>query len=189
MKSDGTIEIPATGQARLGDWRARANERLHLHGFQSFAALARSAPTASLIELAVLLSTVRDIRINYSDIAADQVACLWLEEANSAGPEAVEYMACRVFVGELHKALPEGWFEGWPVDDPAGVQSPMWRLIEAFTTWSGALGRANEPACYRIFAAFKDRALAGTIPAGWLPSDVNDPLVVELVAENWRRPA
>lgn len=187
MTTDDIIEIPATGQAWFGDWRARAQERLCQHGFKSFADFARSYPTASLTELAEHLSTIHSVRINYSDIAAVQISTLWLEEANRAGAEAVEYMARRILVGELNRALPEGWFQGWPVLE--GVESPMWRLISAATSWSAALGEGSKATCYRIFEAIKDRALAGAIPVGWLPADADDPLVIELVTENWRRTA
>jgi hypothetical protein len=186
MTADGIIEIPPTGQAWQGDWRTRARERLWQYGFDSFAALARSFPTASLVELAVQLSTVYSARTNYSDIAAVQVSALWLEEANKSGAEAVEYMARHVLVGELNRALPEGWFRGWPVNDASDVESPMWRLIRASSSWSAALNDANKDASYRIFAAIKERSLAGAIPVGWLPADADDPLISELFVTNWR---
>ena len=178
---------PALGQAWSGDWRARVLNRLHSRGFRSVADFANSAPRASLVALAEELSTDHNAGIDHADVCAEQLARLWREEANRTGPDSIELMARRILVGELHDAIPEGWLQEWPVSDD--IRSPLSRFLNATTSWTSHVGQEHEPASDRIFEAMIERGRSGEIPAGWLPSSAEDPILLDLFARYWREPS
>src|SRR5687768_9113636 len=117
---------PARGQALAGDWRARIAERLRARGHASVTEMVESTPTKPLIAIADELS-VDDTGRNRSDVAAVSLAELWREEAIARGPEAIERLARRAYVGEVHRQVPEGWV-------------PRKGTL-AGASWSGILGR------------------------------------------------
>ncbi len=178
--------IPALGQAWLGDWRARVFARLRAYGFDNIVSFVDSNSPRSLVSLAELLSTHRETAIDYADIAAEQIAQLWREEAARNGPGAIEHMARSTLVGELNRALPEGWMVEWsPGDD---IESPVSRFLRAISNWTEDMGSEHAQPVERVFRAMVEDARAGRIPAKWLPKDAADPLLVSIFAHSWDGP-
>lgn len=175
------VKLPALGQAWLGDWRARIASRLARRGFSRVADFADTMPRAGLLKLAEVLGTYSDDNINRSDVAAEQVAAVWLEEATSEGSASVERMARRVLVGELYDELPGGWRRDWTGTPEA--EAAAFRAASATTSWSEALGPIHAAAAERVFRALREAG--GTLPDGWLPTDADDPTLVTIFRNAW----
>ena len=184
MTNRVVTRIPAKGQAWLGDWRARLLARLVARGYRSVSAFAYATSHASLLALAQELSTNHEEGIDHADVAADQVARLWREEAQRNGPREVERMARRILVGELRSELPEGWQAKWDYTDD--INSPASRFLSAATSWIGNVGKENEAASERILAEMIAEGKAGKIPAGWVPEDAEDPILVDIFSHYWK---
>jgi hypothetical protein len=189
MSNDDQHDVPAQGQAWLGDWRARAHARLSGLGFRTFADLAASKPRTSIVQLANRLSIDPLTGANLSDVAAVQVSSLWVAEAELAGPEAVEWMARFALVGELQERIPEG-FPDWNAEvvryrAKRSLQSPVWRLIQCFGALGDLMGEAYDRRSHRVYESLIQRAERGDVPAGWLPADPGDPILAEAFRNNW----
>lgn len=191
MSNDDQHGAPAHGYAWLGDWRGRVQTRLSGLGFRTFADLAVSNPGATLIQLARQLSVDPRSGVSLSDVAAVQVSSLWVAEAELAGPEAVEWMARFILVGELHDRMPEG-FPDWNAEvsryrQKRSLESPVWRLIQCFGALGDLLGEAYERRCHRLYESLMQRAERGDVPRGWRPSGPSDPLLSEVFADGWHQ--
>jgi hypothetical protein len=184
MREKPRTKVPALGQAWLGDWRTRTLERLYARDFESIAAFADSKPTASLLALAEELSTDHSANVDHADVCAEQVARLWREEAERGGSEAVERMARRILVGELHLDLPYGWLKDWAKNEEAASRVSM-----VLSSWESHIGDAREGAAGRVVEAMLDEGRAGRIPQGWLPSNADDPILVDIFERYWRDPS
>lgn len=181
--------VPAEGQAWLGDWETRLRTRLGALGFTSIADFAAAHPTWGIDHMAEHLSVDEQRRINLADVAAIQVAELWLKQAEAAGSAAVESMARRILIGELAESLPEG-FPEWQTaiaeyrnnDD---IESPVWKLQECISALRDCMGDGHRPQCDRVFESLIERAELGTIPVGWQPTDPADPILDAVFQEGW----
>jgi len=131
--------------------------RVKAAGFSSVSELCESSPHATLVQLVDQLNnsdTEQDPRPN----TADQVAQLWKREAIAAGPGAIERLARRSLVGEMHDILPRGW----PADLTDDAAFP---LSEIWATWSGILPEEWEEAGFAVWRGIQTLPP----PAGWLP--------------------
>jgi hypothetical protein len=177
-------KVPALGQAWSGNWRARVLDRARERGFSSVTAFAEAHPALSAIELAEELSTDHATQLNQSDVAADQVVTVWRDEANRDGEDAIERFARRLLVGELHRDLPGGWRSDWRA---AEVRPEMSRMTALVARWSCYVDPRNDGASARVFDALLAGGKDGTTPEGWLPSTADDPVLVEIFRQSWRK--
>lgn len=165
-----------------GDWSARLAARLKERGFSTVSAFADSRPAATQKELADELASVIDADgVMVGDLAPVQVVWALLDEAKEA--RAVEVRARDLFVRDL--ALTDGW------PPPRGAIAPEKRkpLVRALTSWAGDIGshlaEYDQAAQDFVNALLIDQS----IPVGWLPSTVDDPILVELFRRHWREPS
>ncbi len=165
-----------------GDWTARLAARLKARGFSTVAAFADSRPAATQKELADELGCDVDAGngVMVKDLAPIQIVWALLDEAKEA--RTLEARARDLFVRELD--LPDGW------PPPRGETAPEKRkpLVRALGSWAGDIGRITE--YQKVAQNFADALLIDrSIPVGWLPSTVDDPLLVELFRQHWREPS
>jgi len=171
--TDSTKFPPQQGFAWRGDWKQRLHELLAARGFSSVRSFALSSPTKSFVELAKELGP--------GDVAAVQLQWSALDEAKAAGE--MERMARDLLVRSLHSLLPGGW-DTSRIDDAAVMPR-----VHAISAWSSAISSH--------FSEYKTlvRSMSQTImeqdpfPAGWLPVDVNDAILVEFFKRNWVEPS
>lgn len=180
-------KLPALGQAWSGDWYARVHERLRMRGFESVTALVEAMPAAPLVVVAEELSTDRGAGVDRADVAAEQLLRIWREEAHKAGELAVQRFSRRMLVGELHRELSGGWRSDWTAPDPETQRSAS-SLASAIGGWISSHSEAHRPAADRVFKALLANGRAGKVPAGWLPANADDPLLVETFRRHWSEP-
>lgn len=163
-----------------GDWTARLAARLNARGFSTVAAFADSRPAASQKELADELACKVDAGNGamVGDLAPVQIVWALLDEAKERG--SVQERARDLFVRDLN--LPDGW----PPPEPPEAGK---RLIRALTSWAGDI--ATHLTAYDQAANnFADALLADeSIPVGWLPTSVDDPILIDLFRRHWREPS
>lgn len=158
-----------------GSWRTRLAERLSARGFSTISAFADSMPRASRLALAAELSATAD------DIAPVQVLWALLDEARATN--TVEHRARDLLVRDIRADLPDGW------PPPRGTTPPAARkdLVGALVNWSGGIA-THLPEYESTVNTVEDALLVEDIPAGWLPSSTDDPLLVVLFRRHWREP-
>jgi hypothetical protein len=157
--------VTGHGLALQGDGLGRARSRIKAAGFESVTAYIESFPCASLLEIADKLNE-SDSDSDPLPISADHLARLWRDEARRGGPTAIERMARRALVGELHRHLPTGW--------PATLtEEASFPLTSAEVTWSSIIGRDLKTRAVAVFEALS----AARPAANWLPEDANDSVV------------
>ena len=172
-----------------GDWKARLAERLAEHGFATISAFADSRPGTAPKALADELGRKIDAGESASapplagDLAPVQLIWALLDEAKAG--HRIEQRARDLFVRGLRDALPKGW-------PPArGETTPETRkpLGVALILWSGDI-RSHLPEYAATVNAAADALLTErSIPVGWLPTSVDDPLLIELFRRHWREPS
>lgn len=177
------VKLPAVGQALLGDWRARINERLLAAGFDSVHAFVAARPLAPVSLLVDELSTDLQEGINRSDVAHIQLVELWREECHEDA-QAVERFAKRLLIGILHDHLPEGWHADWTRDENA--RAAFSRLnTKGLSGWPSDVGSDYRDAANRVLSALIKGGREGTVPNGWLPADEDDPVLTEIFHRCW----
>lgn len=176
--SDTIGKLPARGQAWSGDWRARLVQRLAERSVGSVTELAEARPRASTLTLADELSATGGI--DRSDVAAEQLVRVWREEAAAGGAKAVARMARRLLVGELVRALPDGWPASWDSDPAARAAGS--RVDAALSAWVSDVGEDVYASAQRVVRALFS---PGAIPSGWSPTNADDPTLVALFETHW----
>lgn len=154
---------------------ARILERAAALGFTSLAKYAADRPRASLVALAVeLTGPIRnDEQAGLAPI--DQLISILLEQARDDG--TISWTARDLLVRALHQKLPDGW--PWSTDLPARQQ-----LGSCLMAWASTIG-AHLPEYRRCALDTALALLSDPVPAGWLPSDPDDRLLVALFREHW----
>jgi hypothetical protein len=158
-------------------------ELVHARRFASITAFADAQPTSSLRRLAddLRASSARS-GVSVEEIRRE-LAVLWREEAERLGTSAIERMARRFLVGELHDALPKGWLASWT--DTHDARATAGRLSAGISAWLDDVGERHRSEAIHLRAALFDVETAGTIRTGWLPADADDVLLVSLFAHHW----
>jgi hypothetical protein len=167
-----------------GNWKARLAERLAARGFSTISALVDERPGASINVIAAELSQTFEVGGSRParDLAPVQILWALLDEANASN--TVEQRARDLFVRSVRDALPTGW-------PPArGETSPETRkpLGLALILWSGDIRSLPEYAT-TVNATADALLIDRSIPVGWLPSTVDDPLLLDLFRRHWREPS
>jgi hypothetical protein len=137
-------------------------------------AFADSQPGASLIHLADQLGT--------GDVAAVQLEWRLIDEAETTG--SMERCARSLLARALREDLPEGWQHEWR-DVPGDPSTPLFRKVGALVSLIVAMPDRYKPCAERVCDALN----AAEIPVGWLPSDADDALLVEVFRRHWPAPA
>lgn len=137
-----------------GDWITKIYGRVQQFGFESVTAFAETMPTATLLELAAELG---------EDVAAIQLEGILYSEAEKAG--TFDWFARGLLVRCIHHWMPAGWGTGDDVE---------MQRADVFAEWSVVvrrlLGEARSEAIW-------DAIEGSNIPAGWLPSGPDDPII------------
>lgn len=144
-------------------WRGRLELAVQALGFKSVAEYAAAAPAKTYDEL------VDALRV---DAAPVQLIQLEKEHAISTGTYAL--FARRCLVRTLREVLPNGWLDGPESDFNNGM---AWNL------WVTRIGADDEDSAFDVWTQLKEGA-----PAGWLPVDAEDDLIVALPIEMVRPP-
>jgi len=178
MRSDDDKHPAGHGHAWRGDWNARLAALLSAQGWQSVTQFLADGPGRSTVELAQALGG--------GDVAGVQLEWVAIDEAKASGDIAIERCARDLLVRSLHAAMPNGWD---PDDERADAR--------AFSSWATNItgpGEMPDPAqggSARWIAAPRSpldvwTALADAVPPGWLPSDADDPILVEVFRAHWQ---
>lgn len=150
-----------------GDWRARLHDLLVARGFQRLTDFVNTRPTATLDTLANELGS--------GDVAPIQVQWVLAEEAKAA--DQLERCARDLLCRHLHEV--QG---GWPASRDWDVQEGV---RHALIAWEGSLkDERYEPILERITTAMLDEE---EIAPGWLPSNADDPIIIDLFERFWPR--
>jgi hypothetical protein len=141
--------------------------RVRALGYPSVTAFLESIPAEPYLAAADRLG---------GDVAAIQLERVHLEEAQRAG--TVRRAAIDSFVREVNYHLPGGW-----PHNPTG----HFRVASVYATWTTRLQMTNadmKPKADAVWAALTTLSP----PAGWLPTRVDDPLVVTAFNRGWPLP-
>ncbi|TMQ15818.1 MAG: hypothetical protein E6J90_14335 [Deltaproteobacteria bacterium] len=161
-------------------------EIVHACGFRTITAFAEARPTASLRQLADdLQADGRSLGLS-PGAWERQLAELWREEAELLGAAGIERMARRLLVGELAAAIPKGWLARWT--DTHDARAAASKLSTALSQWGVYLGPSHKQTAARLCNAMIERGYTGAIPAGWLPRDPDDVILLELFTRHWTEP-
>jgi hypothetical protein len=159
---------------------------VHVRGFSTISAFAEARPTASLQQLAEeLRADGRTLGLSARAWAL-QLAELWREDAEQVGAAGIKRMARRLLVSELAAAIPNGWLARWTDTHDARAAASL--LSTALAQWGAYLGPSCKQHVARLCTAMIDAGYAGTIPAGWLPKDPDDVVLIDLFARYWTEP-
>lgn len=153
------------GNAWRGDWRVRLLDILRLKGFASLTAFAGTMPLATLEDLVAA--------IGEGDVAPIQLQWRFVEEAIASN--ATRECALDLLVRMLHEVK-----GGWPSDPSWDGQDDV---RSSLISWQTSLkGEQYDVLTEKIV----HELLEGTsIPPGWLPSGVDDPLLEALFDKHW----
>lgn len=156
-----------SGHEWRGDWKVRLLDILHIKGFTSLTDFARTAPLATLKELAS--------RIGKGDVAASHLKWQLLAEARSTH-------TIRECAADLLVRLLRGVNAGWPSAHDNDGQADV---FAALTEWRDAF----EEEVYQIIAGGIANELldSSSIPPGWIPKGVRDPRLAVLFEKHWPR--
>jgi hypothetical protein len=163
-------KYPTETSAWAGDWEERLYGRVRERGFSSVTEFVESRPSATLGDLADELGV--------TDIAPVQIEWRWVAESEQN--DTMERCARGLLARQLRWKLPEGWHREWR-DVPGDPKTPLFRKIGAFSSLVVALPEKYKDAVQRVRRAFD----AAEIPVGWLPTDADDPVIVELFRRHW----
>ena len=144
-----------------GDWHARILERVYRLGFDTVTQYAADRVGVSLIDLASELGS--------DDVAGIQVMRMLLEEAIRIN--TVPRLLRDLLVRELRQALPQGW--EYPLSETSRS-----KVARALGRWKLELKEYLDKDV--TFAAGQD-LLNAELPAGWVPEDPDDPVIIAFV--------
>ena len=165
-----TPSKPGSADAWHGDWKQRLYELVAQRGLTSAAAYAATHPTLTFVALAEELAPGR--------IAAVQIEWSLLEEAKAAGTMA--NCARDFFVRWLHQYLEHGWL--------TETEDDQRRVASAVAGWSSSI-RSHLPEYKPTLATMRQALSAESpFPVDWLPTDANDPILVEFFKRHWVEP-
>jgi hypothetical protein len=152
-----------------GDWQLRLRTKLEALGFEALEDFLTSNPGVGYVKLA---ATIQD-----ANIAAMQIYGEQIRSAAQRGNLRVAAMDCLVrFLNEYIK-------RGWGI----GRHFPH-RLASAYAAWSTAINancEANEALEMRLRAILA-RLESSQPVEGWLPKDINDPIIQSCFADVWQ---
>ncbi|PQO43493.1 hypothetical protein [Blastopirellula marina] len=138
------------------DWHAFAQTQVREFGFASLTEFVRCYEACPYDQLAMMLGGKR--------LAAVQIQQLLRGEAQSDADR--EYYVRSTLVRALNKHV------------PAGIRShEEWSLVLALTSWTEALDEADRPRSLELAKRLKADA---DLPADWLPSSIEDPVILRL---------
>ncbi len=164
MNDYGTYP-PGYGHEWRGDWLERLLDILGMKGFESLTSFARTRPLATLDELVTAIGD--------GDVAPVQLQWRLVEEARRAN--ALRECALDLFVRLLREAK-----KGWPSDLSWDGQEDV---RSSLITWQLSLEDEKYKAVLKeMVTVLLD---ATDIPAGWLPSGVDDPRITALFDKFW----
>lgn len=170
--TDSTRFPPQRGFAWRGDWAQRLQSLLSARGFSSVRAFAATAPTKSYVDLAHELGP--------GDVAAIQLQWAALDEARAAGE--MEPLARDLLVRWLHGELPQGWTTS------RVERAIVWPRANAISAWASSIS-AHLPEYNSVVSSLSRIILKeNPFPLGWLPTNADDPLLVELFKRHWVEP-
>lgn len=143
-----------------GDWQQRLADLLAARGHASVTSFLAAHPRRSLLDLASELGG--------GDVAAVQLLWTVLEESKPHGV-AVEHCARDLLVRSIHQHFPQGW----SLDDEPAER-------HAYGEWVSELDRIADIDTLALWETLVDRA-----PPGWLPEDINDPVLAGAFRDHW----
>jgi hypothetical protein len=152
------------GYAWRGDWGARLFDIVRSRGFDTLTAFAQAHPLATLGELTSL--------IGEGDVAPIQIQRVLIEEARESG--TLGQCAKGLLVRLLREVK-----AGWPPDRSWNSQKAVRRRI---ISWRVSLGDDCDEVANRMMRDLLDTL---DLPAGWLPSGPDDPVITALFERHW----
>lgn len=156
---------PGSAYALYGQWLVRFTNLYKSRGFQSLTSFCAQHPTKTLHELANILAP--------GDVAPIQIQWMLVDEAL----ETNDFKACAksLLIHRLYESK-EGWPLGNGWEEQTGVRYSL-------TAWEGI--HPDEPYRSAMKAMVDELLDAADIPAGWLPSGVDDPRITKLFDSFW----
>lgn len=150
------------GYAWRGDWQQRLAHLLATRGHNSVTSFLAAHPRRNLLDLA-------NNELGGGDVAAVQLLWTLLAEAKAAGTDAGADCARDLLVRSIHQHFPTGW----NLDDETAER-------HAYGEWASELDRIADVDTLALWETLVERA-----PAGWMPQDINDPLLADVFRKHW----
>jgi hypothetical protein len=151
--------------SQRGDSQIWIGQMISRRGHQTLTSFCNEHPTMTIGELAEVLGM--------EDVAPIQI--LWMLVDEALASNTVRECAQSLLIRFLHR--PAG---GWPSGNGWDEQK---EIRFALTTWEGSF---PEEAYRSSMKAMTDALLDSTdIPAGWLPSGIDDPRIAALFDRFW----
>lgn len=156
---------PGRGHAWRGEWQERLLDLVRARGFSTLTELAASVPTRTIVQLSSDLGG--------GDVAPIQVQWALVEEAKQRN--TVEHCARDLLVRHLHEVA-----GGWPGEHGWEPQKAVRRALVA---WQGCLQDERLDA---VLGQITQALLSDKdIPAGWLPSGIDDSIIARYFERHW----
>jgi len=166
-----------SASAAESKWQSLIAERVVALGFASLPEFVTSRPRASLLALTTTLigpaPNPQDANVSLSALQG-----MLLGQALDRG--SVEHTSRDLLVRMLHQRL-----DGWPwLADRVGMQ----RVAGCLFGWAAGIG-ARLPDYRRPAITLALALLENPLPAGWMPQDADDPLLVAMFLHHWVEPS
>lgn len=141
-------------------WQERLTQRLAQQGHATAGAFFAAHPRQTILELAQMLGP---------GVAPVQLEWRFLDEAKASGEAEIEKCARDLLLRNVRRYMPDGWA---PDDETADRH--------AYGGWASGVDRITEVDSLTLWEALAERA-----PAGWLPQDINDPVLADVFRQHW----